>query len=223
MTGSSNLYLEFTGWYIDCVSYTDTIITINQITLETAGENAPSDVVVYLDDPDILRELKTVLGRKKALIGFESTDEGILCHYAYEALVKTGEIVDGKERREKTIVTDCISFGKGISSSELGQRFHHRNTSVLWRFSPLNQDNNVLPLLKEQKKIPLGKLNFDVIEIEGVLFNKQDVLKMLQVFKNNITQLYCEYDPAHGVACFTSPELDIEVSMTTVQELKEET
>lgn len=209
------------------------MFSFSSTPLESVEENYPLNTIVRLNDPKVLKEFKTLLGRKKAIIEFEKKSlmeevnetEGLFCNYEYEVLQNTGiKYLDKKsgkekEKREKRLCKGNIFLGECVPHDKV-EGFYHSHLNVLWRFSPLDEGNNILPNMEHEKEVPLTKFEFDVIQIDDILFNKNDILKMLQVFKNDITTLYCEEDPAHGVAVFSSSELDIEVFMTTVQEHK---
>ena len=224
--GNSEFYLEFVDWNVECVNHTETIITFSSSSFESVGENYPLNRIVYLNDPKVLKEFKAILGRKKATIQFELDGDGIFVHYEYERIRKTGIMYldkhgNEKERREKIVEKGSLHLGESVIAKDT-EGFCLKHFDVLWRFSPLNGGDNVLPIIEREKEIPLTKFEFDVIQIDDVFFNKNDILKMLQIFKNDATIIYCEEDPAHGVAVFNSPEVEIDVFMTTVQEHKNE-
>lgn len=192
-----------------------------------SDENNASGRIVYLDDVNVLKEFKSLLGRKKAAIEFEFDGDVIFCRYEYEYFRKTGETYfdkEGKEKekREKTTNKGHVYLGKTFSAEDLDpEHFYHKWLNALWRFDPLCGGENILPKLVKETEVPSTKLELDVFQMDNVLFNKNDILRMLQVYKANITELYCEYDVAHGVAAFFTPEIDIDVYMTTVEKYED--
>ena len=188
---NSEIYLEFTEFEINIRTINDTIVTFSSHILESVADNYPTGKFLLLNDKEQLSTIKAVLKRKTATIGIYVECDNLYFSYKY------------KVKKEEIEHTLCLGKLQDVRElDDLLISILNRTKRIFNESVPYDED--IYPQLLLEKDIEPSKFEFDVISIDGVMLNKNDLLRILRVYGNHTQELYFSYNRELGIAMFES-------------------